>query len=352
MAAALKVFIITGEPSGDTLAEACIAPLRRMLAPRDVQFCGVGGERLSALGLNSLFPQDDIAVMGVAAVVQRLPLLVRRIRQTADAIIAEQPDLVLTIDSPDFCFRVTRDVRKRAPHIPIVHWVCPSVWAWRPGRAAKMKAHVDKVLCLLPFEPHELAVLKGPPGVYVGHPLIAQLGQLRPQSQSDVLARETGTSPNVLLLPGSRRSEVSRLMTVFGEAAALIRDQVPRARFVLPVVPGVRDEVETAVARWRVEVELVDSTAKLAAFRQARAALAASGTVGCAHRRGLPGGGLGGDDCAPLGPCAQRDLAKPGPRRKDRAGIPARGVYSASTVSGHARSLEGRCGAPGAACCI
>ncbi len=279
MGTALKIFIITGEASGDALAEACIAPLRAMLAPRSVELSGVAGEKLSELGLNSLFPQDDIAVMGVAAVVQRLPLLLRRIKQTADAIIAQQPDLVLTIDSPDFCFRVTKAVRKAAPHIPVVHWVCPSVWAWRPGRAAKMKAHVDKVMCLLPFEPHELDVLHGPPGVYVGHPLISQLDKLRPQSQSDVLAREAVATPQVLVLPGSRRSEVSRLMAVFGAAAGLIRNQVPRARFVLPVVPGVRAEIEAAVATWPVEVDLVDPTTKFAAFRQARAALAASGTV-------------------------------------------------------------------------
>jgi lipid-A-disaccharide synthase len=275
----VKLFIVTGEPSGDALAASCIEAFRERIAPRALHLTGVGGERLAAYGLTSLFPQDEIAVMGVAAVVQRLPLLLRRIRETAAAIIDQQPDLVLTIDSPDFCFRVTRIVRKAAPHIPVVHWVCPSVWAWRPGRAAKMRAHIDKVMCLLPFEPRELEVLRGPPGVYVGHPLITQLAALRPQSQADVMAREAGGRPQVLLLPGSRRSEVSRLMEVFGAAASMIHDQLPGVRFILPVVASVRAQIEAAVASWPVQVELVSAQDKLAAFRQARVALAASGTV-------------------------------------------------------------------------
>jgi lipid-A-disaccharide synthase len=151
----LRIFIVTGEPSGDALAASCIDALRERLAPREIVLSGVGGDMLAQRGLTSLFPQQDMAVMGVAAVVQRLPLLLKRIRQTIRAALEVAPDLILTVDSPDFCFRVTKAVRKKSPLMPVVHWVCPSVWAWRPGRARKMQAHIDHVLCLLPFEPNE-----------------------------------------------------------------------------------------------------------------------------------------------------------------------------------------------------
>jgi lipid-A-disaccharide synthase len=276
----LRIFIVTGEPSGDALAASCIDALRERLAPREIVLSGVGGDMLAQRGLTSLFPQQDMAVMGVAAVVQRLPLLLKRIRQTIRAALEVAPDLILTVDSPDFCFRVTKAVRKKSPLMPVVHWVCPSVWAWRPGRARKMQAHIDHVLCLLPFEPNELVTLQGPLGHYVGHPLIEQLDVLRPQTADEVNFRADAENPVILILPGSRRSEVTRLMDVFGTAVADIHAALPNARFILPAVGHVRPSIEAAIASWSVPVEIVHGTAaKLAAFRQARVALAASGTV-------------------------------------------------------------------------
>ncbi|MET0605039.1 MAG: lipid-A-disaccharide synthase [Beijerinckiaceae bacterium] len=275
---ALKIAIIAGEASGDSLG----ASLIETLAARHIKLSllGVGGTRLEGRGLRSLFPQSDIAVMGIAAVLQRLPLLMRRINETAQAVAAAAPDLLLTIDSPDFTLRVARKVRAIAPQIPIVHWVCPSVWAWRPWRARRMAPHVDLVLCLLPFEPDELRKLNGPRGIYIGHPLIERIADLRPQSSRDREARANANAPEILLLPGSRKSEAKHLLRLFGEAAARFAAGAPRAQFILPAVEHLREMIESAVMAWPTRARIVTGDeAKLAAFRRARAAVAASGTV-------------------------------------------------------------------------
>jgi lipid-A-disaccharide synthase len=279
----LRIAMLAGEASGDALGASLMEAFTRGTSARP-EFFGVGGERMAENGFVSLFPQHEIAVNGIMPVLRRLPTLIRRMSQASAYVIAQRPDILVTIDSPDFSLRVARRVRRAAPDIPIVHWVCPSVWAWRPGRARTMRPHIDRILCLLPFEPHELFQLHGPEGVYVGHPLIERLGQLRPQYSKGRKAFEgegrSAEEPLVLLLPGSRGSEISRLLPVMGEAAALIRAARPEARFVLPAVPHLLGRIQEAVSGWGVPVEIVTGeAAKLSAFRHARAALAASGTV-------------------------------------------------------------------------
>ncbi|MGO4668938.1 lipid-A-disaccharide synthase [Bosea sp. 2RAB26] len=274
-----RLAIIAGETSGDALALRFLTVLRQRLGDRPLEIVGVGGESLIAQGLRPLFPQSDIAVMGFGPVLARLPLLLRRMSDAAKGVVAFAPDLLLTIDSPDFSLRVAKKVRRASSAIPIAHWVCPSVWAWRSGRARKMAPHVDRILALLPFEPAALERLGGPKTIYVGHPLIERLAALRPSAEEQV-RRNAPSTPDILVLPGSRRSEISHLMPTFGETVALIANEVPGARFVLPAVPHLRGMIEEAVSTWSVKPRLVDGEdAKLAAFRTARAALAASGTV-------------------------------------------------------------------------
>lgn len=274
-----RLAVIAGEASGDALALRFLAALREKMGDRPIELCGVGDHGLPEAGLKSLFPQADIAVMGFGPVIARLPLLLRRMEDAARGIAEFQPDLLLTIDSPDFCLRVAKKVRARAPSIPIVHWVCPSVWAWRSGRARRMAPHVDRILALLPFEPAALARLHGPETVYVGHPLMERLAEMRPDAEEQ-RRRDNAGQPVVLVLPGSRRSEIHHLMPVFGEAVAKVAAAVPGARFVLPAVQRLQPLIAEAVARWPVAPEIVTGeAAKLAAFREARAALAASGTV-------------------------------------------------------------------------
>ena len=274
-----RLAIIAGEASGDALALRFLAALRERLGERPLELRGVGDHGLPEAGLRPFFPPADIAVMGFGPVIARLPLLLRRIEDAARGVAAFQPDLLLTIDSPDFCLRVAKKVRARAPGIPIVHWVCPSVWAWRSGRARRMAPHVDRILALLPFEPAALARLHGPETIYVGHPLMERLGELRPD-ELEQQARDRSERPQVLVLPGSRRSEIHHLMPVFGEAVARAAAARPEARFILPAVERLQPIIAEAAARWPVAPELVVGEAgKLAAFRSARGALAASGTV-------------------------------------------------------------------------
>ena len=272
MTKTLDVCVVTGEESGDALAASIVVALRRAIGPkRKLRLTGVGGARLESLGLRSIFPLEDIAVMGITAVLARLPTIMRRIGQTADHVVATRPDLLLLVDSPDFTHRVARRVRARTSGIPAIKVVSPSVWAWRPGRARAMAAYVDHLLALLPFEPDVHARLGGPPTTYIGHPLI-EARDLQP----DGAAREDNT---VLLLPGSRASEIARHMDLFGEVAKRVAVREPDVRFVLPAVPHVRPAIEAALRRWEVPVRLLGPDDKHRVMRRAAAALAASGTV-------------------------------------------------------------------------
>jgi lipid-A-disaccharide synthase len=176
---ARKIFLIATEESGDRLGAHLMKVLRQRLGGA-VLFEGVGGQSMAREGLVSLFPIEELSIMGLAAVVKQLPKVLRLIRETASAVTQASPDILVIIDSPDFTHRVARRVRARDPSVPIVDYVSPSVWAWRPGRARAMCGYVDHVLALLPFEPQEYRRLRGPPCSYVGHPLTEQIGVLRP----------------------------------------------------------------------------------------------------------------------------------------------------------------------------
>jgi lipid-A-disaccharide synthase len=273
----LRVALVAGEHSGDQLGFKLMRALKEARAG-DIAFSGVGGDAMGAEGLTSLFPMSDVAVMGILPVLARLPTLLARIHETAQAIVAASPDVLVIIDSPDFTHRVARRVRAALPKLPIVDYVSPSVWAWRPGRARAMRAYVDCVLALLPFEPEAYRRLSGPRCVYVGHPLIERLDELRPNAGE---ARDRASAPPLIVaLPGSRRSEVTRLMADFGGALARLRLSVGPVSVVLPTLPHIEGEVRALAARWPEPVTIVvGEKAKYSAFRAARASLAASGTA-------------------------------------------------------------------------
>ncbi len=273
----LRIALVVGEHSGDQLGFKLMRALREA-QPAGVAFSGVGGEAMEAEGLKSLFPISDIAVMGILPVIARLRTVLKRIRETAEAIVAARPDALVIIDSPDFTHRVARRVRKALPDLPVVDYVSPSVWAWRPGRAKKMLAYVDCVLGLLPFEPEAYVRLGGPRCVYVGHPLIERLAELRPNP--DEARRRNAEPPVLVVLPGSRRSEIRRLMADFGGALGLLREAIGPFEAILPTLPHIEEEVRARAALWPVAPRIVlGEAARLEAFHTARAALAASGTV-------------------------------------------------------------------------
>jgi lipid-A-disaccharide synthase len=273
----LRVALVAGEHSGDQLGAKLMHALTEVLAG-EAGFLGVGGEAMEAEGLKSVFPISDIAVMGILPVLARLPKLLARIHVTAETIVAARPDALVIVDSPDFTHRVARRVRAALPKLPIVDYVSPSVWAWRPGRAKAMRAYVDCVLALLPFEPEAYRRLSGPRCVYVGHPLIERLAALRPSPDEE--ARRAAAPPLIVVLPGSRRSEVRRLMADFGRALAALRQSVGPFAVALPTLPHVAADVRALAAQWPEPAKIVlGEDAKYAAFRAARASLAASGTV-------------------------------------------------------------------------
>ena len=270
------VFIVAGEESGDRLGAALIAALKDA-AHDAVRISGIGGAHMAEAGVETPFPLGDLAIMGFAAIPARLPLILRRIREAADAVIAARPDVLVIIDSPEFTHRVAKRVRARAPQIPIVDYVCPSVWAWRAGRARKMRAYVDRVLALLPFEPEAMRRLHGPPTDFVGHPLAEAVERLRPNEEE--ARRRLSDPPVLLVLPGSRTAEVRRMSSVFGAAVGLVSATAGPLDVVVPAVPRLAGLVADAVAQWPVAARVVsDAPAKDAAFRIARAALTKSGT--------------------------------------------------------------------------
>jgi lipid-A-disaccharide synthase len=272
-----RIFLIATEESGDKLGAGLMKVLRQRLGDA-VQFEGVGGRAMAREGLTSLFPIEELSIMGFTGVIKQLPKILRLIRQTVDAVIAAEPDILVIIDSPDFTHRVARRVRKRESTIPIIDYVSPSVWAWRPGRARAMRGYVDHVLALLPFEPEAYRRLHGPPCSYVGHSLIEQLATLRPNALEQ--QRRDAEPPVLLVLPGSRSSEIRHHLGIFGEALGRVQTAGMAFELVLPTTPHLVDAVREGVARWPVAPRIVTGEAeKRAAFRIARAALAKSGTV-------------------------------------------------------------------------
>jgi lipid-A-disaccharide synthase len=275
-AGALNVFLVAVEESGDRLGGALMRALRER-AGRPVQFSGVGGHDMAEAGLESLHAIDGFSIIGVTQIPARLPRILRHMRETKAAVLAQKPDVMVIIDSPGYSLRLARSIHKAAPNIPIVDYVSPSVWAWRSGRARAMRGFIDHVLALLPFEPDVHKRLGGPPCTYVGHPLIEQVGELRPNAEE--AKRRLADPPVLLVFPGSRTGEIQRHGDVYGETVRLLRDRIGPIEVVVPTTKESRAQVAAEVAKWPVPPRLVTSDAeKRAAFRIARVALAKSGT--------------------------------------------------------------------------
>lgn len=272
----MKVFLIAGEASGDILGARLMAALKEQES--SVSFAGVGGAYMKEQGLDSLFPMEELSVMGVAEVVPSLFLILSRIRQTVDEIIRSKPDVVVSIDSPDFCFRVIKKLKQKEKNVPCVHYVAPSVWAWRPGRAKKVARFLDHILTLLPFEPPYFEK-EGLPATFVGHSVVEE----QDQGDKNRFLEKYNIDPDhplVCLLPGSRGSEVGRLADIFAQTAQKILSAEPKTRFVIPTLPHVRDRIESVFKSAGINpVYVTDKQDKRDCFAASQVALAASGTV-------------------------------------------------------------------------
>jgi len=276
----LKIAVIAGESSGDLLGADLITAIRAKTA-RHVELFGVGGPALTAVGLTSLFDFSELSIMGVTAVLKKLPRLVALISRTAAAVIAAEPDVLVIIDNPDFTHRVAKKVRKARPDLPIVDYICPSVWAWKEYRARDMLGYVDHVLAVLPFEPEVMQRLGGPETTYVGHRLRTLPTLLDARMSIESRRQHPGDMPrSLLLLPGSRGVEIRRLLPLFGDTVQHLAARGNAFRLLLPTVPHQEALVRGIVRDWPCQPEIfVGEAEKWRAFAQADVALAASGTV-------------------------------------------------------------------------
>jgi lipid-A-disaccharide synthase len=272
----MEIYLVAAEASGDRLGASLMAALKRK-SPA-ISFFGVGGDAMEAQGLASAYSMSDLAVFGFGDVVKSYARLKRRIRETADDIVARRPAAVILIDSFGFSFRVAKRVRKQAPEIPMIKYVAPQVWVWRQGRARAMRPYFDHTLALFPFEPEVHKNLGGPPCTYVGHPVLEELSQLRPGASET--ARRNEKPPVLIVMPGSRRSELRSLIATFGEAVASLSSTLGPFELILPTLPDIEAQVRNAVQPWPVQPKIIVTEAeKFAAMRVARAAIAASGTA-------------------------------------------------------------------------
>jgi lipid-A-disaccharide synthase len=272
------IYIITGEPSGDALGGRLMAALRERTQGA-VRFAGIGGEHMAEQGIDSLVPLHELAIMGVAEVLPRARLILRRVAETVADIERRDPAAVVTIDSSGFTWRIAQRLRRRGARLPLIHYVAPMVWAWRAGRARRMARWYDHLLALLPFEPPYFTKV-GLACSYVGHPVV-ESGADRGDGAG--FRRRHGIAPGatvLAVLPGSRRGEVGRLLSPFAGAVALLAERHPDLRVVIPTTETVAEIVGAAAKDWAVPaLVLRGQQEKYDAFAASNAALAASGTV-------------------------------------------------------------------------
>ena len=282
----MKIFIIAGEDSGDKLGSAIIDGLIKTIDV-PLKIVGIGGNGMLSRGLEPVFPMSELSVMGFVEIASQYKNLKKRLNQTISSILDEKPDVLLTIDAPEFCFRVAKKIKELNKNIPIVHYVAPSVWAWRPNRAKKISDFVDHILALFPFEPryfHDVGVRCD----FVGHPIVSET--LADEESVAELKKVYSLSdePIILCLPGSRKSEIDRLMPTFGETLKKFSNALPNAKFILPSTPDVYEYSEKYLDCMPKDIIFLTPKKfglekylefKKASFKISHLALAASGTV-------------------------------------------------------------------------
>lgn len=269
----LRVYFVVGEESGDALGEKLLNAFDDL--SQKIEPMGLGGARMKARGVDSLFDISELSVMGISAVVKKLPSLLKRIRQTVNDVIEKKPDVLLLIDSPEFSYRVAKQVRKKLPDLKIVKYVAPTVWAWRAGRAKKIKPYIDHIMAILPFEPDLLKRLGGPDATYVGHPLASEIPSIATSAR-----KKCGDVPKLLVLPGSRRGEIKLMLPVIRDTLAILKARGNVFEAILPAVGKLEHDIREHIKDWDVKSDIVvGEEAKKLAFENADIALATSGTV-------------------------------------------------------------------------
>jgi len=272
------MMLVCGEPSGDALGAQLMSGLKQLAGGR-IRFCGVGGLAMAREGLQSLYPLDATAVMGLREVVPAIPRILKRVNQAVEFAVRTKPDVVVVIDSPDFTHRVAQGIKRTDPSIRTVDYVAPQVWASRAYRARKMAHYFDLVLALFPFEV-KFFEKYGLRAAFVGHPVIERASKVHGGEALRARLDIASDAPLLALLPGSRTSEIRFILPVFRDAVKILAARIPGLVTVLPTVPHVAAKVRDATAGWPTVLHVVEGEAdKYAAFDAADVALAASGTV-------------------------------------------------------------------------
>jgi len=262
---AKSIYIIAGEISGDQLGARLMHALKLM---DDFTFHGIGGDEMMGEGINSLFPMNDLSVMGIFEALPRLPKIIRHVYKCVDDIVDKQPDIVISIDSPDFCKPVVKRAKSRCPNTKFIHYVAPTVWAWRENRSKTMAELFDGLICLLPFEPSYFEK-HGMRAKFCGHPLVEKI------PPDDTIKR---VNDHVLILPGSRRGEIKRMAPIFAQTFYKMKAMNPSLRAVIPALPHLRPMIEEEF--FGMDVTYIDPKTRYDAFKMAPFAIATSGTVG------------------------------------------------------------------------
>jgi lipid-A-disaccharide synthase len=273
-----KIFIIAGEISGDILGGPLMQDLKAV-SKEPISFEGIGGAQMTEQGLTSLFPMSDLSIMGLAEVIKHLPKLIRRIDQTVKAILTQNPDVLVTIDAPDFCLRVARKIKKLRPEIKIVHYVAPTVWAWRPGRAKKIAKFLDGILCLFPFEPPYFEK-HGLKAEFVGHSMAKIIPEFSDAQKQEFYTKYhlDSRKPILCVLPGSRIREIESLKPLMADTLAGLRETLPDVQVIIPTMEHLLDYLTDFDHDAQIIVPQ-STEEKYLAFASSTAALHASGTV-------------------------------------------------------------------------
>ncbi len=272
-----QIFLLAGEASGDIIGGRLMQALRRCHDGAGLTFFGVGGPRMRDQGLKSLFPMDELSLMGFAEVLPHLPRLMRRLSQTKRQIIERQPDMVLTIDSPGFSLRLQE--RLKGEDLIRVQYVAPQVWAWRKKRAATLGAKIDHLLTLLPFEP-PFFERHGLDCSFVGHPIVEETGGRGNGARFRRRYQLPEDSPVICLLPGSRMTEIRAHMPVLKDTVTNLWRHYPRLKLILPTLPSLVPVIKDMVADWSIAPLILEERAdRFDAYAASSLAIAASGTV-------------------------------------------------------------------------
>ena len=275
-----KIFVIAGEESGDLIGGDLLQQIKQ--AYPDCMIAGIGGERMQrAGGFQSVFPLSDLSVMGLFEVIKHLPRLLKRIKQAKDSIRDFGPDVLLTIDAPDFSLRIAKWAKQYIPQMKTIHTVAPTVWAWRAGRAKKIAQFLDGLLCLFPFEPPYFTA-HGLKAEFIGHPLTQIIQPADEQEKQNFYARYhlEADQPILCLLPGSRTREIEALLPVFLDTATRLKQDNPQLQIILPTLPCLQALIESHAKNHSVPVIIIPAQAdKYLAMQCSTVALHASGTV-------------------------------------------------------------------------